>query len=344
MAKFHINQKDGTVGQCRAEKGGCPFGSEDDHYTSMVAAAKAFEDSMGDQVLSSRSKTDVGYSGSKDLFTLKKPNGYKVKLSESEKLEVKNLNYPGITIYNEIREQVGPALTHWDASNIMYTFNQNLNAPGGDKRWNDAVRASGEDMDTYTLVRDFILTGQQPIYHELPEKDKLNTDLVEKAKKAMRAERKYGFPEDEMSRANQDQRESEYIDAISKLSGNSYADTKMKLQSNMAISRPHAKKYRQDLNVEIADLESKIKGLKRASLIQEKTRQLNELKREYSIRMIEDAPRNNKWRLASRAPISQAEALNLTGVPSDYDYSLMDEETQLFWAKPPTPYALRNKS
>lgn len=41
--KFHINPATGEPGKCSAENGGCPFGGEDNHYTSKEAARAAFE-------------------------------------------------------------------------------------------------------------------------------------------------------------------------------------------------------------------------------------------------------------------------------------------------------------
>jgi hypothetical protein len=50
MAKFHVNDK-GESGQCRAEKGGCPFGGEAQHYSSPEIARQAYELSMaGEQI------------------------------------------------------------------------------------------------------------------------------------------------------------------------------------------------------------------------------------------------------------------------------------------------------
>lgn len=43
--KFHINPATGEPGKCSAENGGCPFGGEDNHYTSKEAARAAFEKS-----------------------------------------------------------------------------------------------------------------------------------------------------------------------------------------------------------------------------------------------------------------------------------------------------------
>lgn len=41
--RYHVNPTSGSAGKCKAEKGQCPFGGEDEHFTSMAAARKAFE-------------------------------------------------------------------------------------------------------------------------------------------------------------------------------------------------------------------------------------------------------------------------------------------------------------
>lgn len=42
--KYHVNPKTGSAGKCKAENGNCPFGGEAEHFTSMAAARKAFEE------------------------------------------------------------------------------------------------------------------------------------------------------------------------------------------------------------------------------------------------------------------------------------------------------------
>lgn len=42
MAKYHINDS-GEAGECHAQKGGCPFGGEENHFTSAEAAREDFE-------------------------------------------------------------------------------------------------------------------------------------------------------------------------------------------------------------------------------------------------------------------------------------------------------------
>jgi hypothetical protein len=41
--RYHINPKTGEPGKCSAKNGGCPFGGENEHYTSPEAAREAFE-------------------------------------------------------------------------------------------------------------------------------------------------------------------------------------------------------------------------------------------------------------------------------------------------------------
>lgn len=43
--KFHINSN-GEAGRCKAEKGGCPFGGESEHFTSAEAAREHYEAQM----------------------------------------------------------------------------------------------------------------------------------------------------------------------------------------------------------------------------------------------------------------------------------------------------------
>lgn len=45
MKKYHING-DGEAGTCTATKGSCPFGGEDDHFTSVDAARASYEQTM----------------------------------------------------------------------------------------------------------------------------------------------------------------------------------------------------------------------------------------------------------------------------------------------------------
>ena len=48
MARYHINS-DGEAGACRAVEGNCPFSSEDEHFTSLDAARKFYENKMSSE-------------------------------------------------------------------------------------------------------------------------------------------------------------------------------------------------------------------------------------------------------------------------------------------------------
>lgn len=55
MAIYHISSN--GPGECRAEKGKCPFAPLTDHFTSIEAAAKSFEESMGGAAPAALKKT-----------------------------------------------------------------------------------------------------------------------------------------------------------------------------------------------------------------------------------------------------------------------------------------------
>lgn len=53
--KFHINSK-GEPGRCHAQHGGCPFGSEEEHYATKGGASAAYERSMSGGALPTLTK------------------------------------------------------------------------------------------------------------------------------------------------------------------------------------------------------------------------------------------------------------------------------------------------
>lgn len=72
---YHINSK-GEAGVCRATKGNCPFGSQDEHYTNADDARQAFEAKMTGETLQVHKKlyrpresdSAKGSSESTDIF------------------------------------------------------------------------------------------------------------------------------------------------------------------------------------------------------------------------------------------------------------------------------------
>lgn len=49
MAKYHVNPNTGNSGTCKSTKGKCPFGSEDEHFSTPEAANAAAEKLMSEQ-------------------------------------------------------------------------------------------------------------------------------------------------------------------------------------------------------------------------------------------------------------------------------------------------------
>lgn len=58
MSKYHINPETGRPNQCRATKGGCPFGGDDAHHATKEEARAAYEKDMASKTLASHSKKD----------------------------------------------------------------------------------------------------------------------------------------------------------------------------------------------------------------------------------------------------------------------------------------------
>lgn len=330
--KFHINQADGTVGACRAEKGNCPFGGEDQHYTSMVAAAKAYEDSMADQMFAAPVKPKKANG---ELFELSVPSNYNLvdHLNSEEIAEMNALGSPGSAVYALMRSEVGPALIHSDANNVMYYWKQNYDLPGGAARWDKAVKDNGSG-DTYKLAKDFIESGSVKLYGSIPSEDEIHSSVVDNAKKAISATRNYGFAEDEMTRHYQDKRESAYIKALSVLSGDDEKLVRQKLLSDLPVNRPHQGVSDEGLDHKIGILERRISTLKNRETKATRSRELAELQREVSVREVQAASHDDAWKVAADARgISQKDALGLLGVPNRTDLRNMDETTKEFWTK-----------
>lgn len=49
MAKYHVNPNTGNSGSCKSTKGKCPFGSEEEHFSTPEAANQAAEKLMAEQ-------------------------------------------------------------------------------------------------------------------------------------------------------------------------------------------------------------------------------------------------------------------------------------------------------
>lgn len=59
MAKFHINPVTGSAGQCSAQKAGCPFGGEGEHFDSVDQAMANYETVMAGMTLPEPTSREV---------------------------------------------------------------------------------------------------------------------------------------------------------------------------------------------------------------------------------------------------------------------------------------------
>ncbi len=99
MATYHINPETGDVGRCSATKGGCPYGSLDEHYTSAAGARKAYEASKS----SFESKELEGYFSLYGKELSPEVKGY----IESDVASIESLLETAPTIAEEI-ERLSP--------------------------------------------------------------------------------------------------------------------------------------------------------------------------------------------------------------------------------------------
>lgn len=91
MAKFHVNPNTGNSGTCKSAKGKCPFGSEDEHFSSADAASEAAEKLMAEQY----SAVNAAYR-KKDTSALESMNRELKKRIISESVEGSNKLHPSV--------------------------------------------------------------------------------------------------------------------------------------------------------------------------------------------------------------------------------------------------------
>lgn len=123
MAKYHINNQDGNIGVCKATQGKCPFGGDDNHFTSMSGAALAYEERMAaEQVPEPQAKP--------------RPARHHVTwddLSDSERALISKQDTALRDYYFELRD-VSPKLTHQEVWNVV-------------KEWDDHMMGVYDDQD-----------------------------------------------------------------------------------------------------------------------------------------------------------------------------------------------------
>lgn len=92
MAKYHVNNE-GNPGPCGAEKGNCPFGGEEEHYSSFEDARMAYEQSMSQASVKKLSKQKLSTVASSHFISLLDRNGDVVREGTKDRME--NLQ-PGV--------------------------------------------------------------------------------------------------------------------------------------------------------------------------------------------------------------------------------------------------------
>lgn len=109
--KFHINSK-GEPGRCSAEHGGCPFGTEGDHYVTKEGASAAYERSMSDGTIPTLTKAPTREQVEQVLDSMARgedtiPEGIEFVESKTESdLTKPELPERGLILQAEVQEEI----------------------------------------------------------------------------------------------------------------------------------------------------------------------------------------------------------------------------------------------
>ncbi len=296
MAKFHINQKDGNVGVCRAEKGGCPFGGDEVHFTSMVAAAEAFEKSMEAEIAKTLKKAPTvaaPVAPKSDAPELVVPAGYKVdeaSLGTSEKFEVGKYDEAKQETYYALRS-TSPAVTHREATNLLYNLEKAESESSiGYKYFASTI--SGNEYDKANEYIDTAAVTSKSYYSPRKTLDSLNKGLWDDTKRLVLQSRPYGFPEDEMSRHNMDEAEGQQLKALSVFTGKDPKEIRTDFIKSVPVERHGLDKLS---DAELASETKYLNGLQRLS--SSRKLQKERYNRETAIRRL--AKEKDGWSKAS---------------------------------------------
>lgn len=235
--RFHINEAKGEIGACRADKGNCPFGGSENHYDSMVEAASAYEQSMESQVFSTVKKPRKVYGADLGL-TLTPSADFKgdLDLSASERAEVQALTPEQAEIYEIVRKEVGPAMTHMDAHNLVEALRLTVRDTGSPSY--ESLRA---EAATGNPIHDSLaqkLTDSSGGYGHYKSAAELNDGLVARMTNIVSTSRPYGFPEDEYTRYRMDHQEMGLLHGASRLSGVDSREIRARILDQATVDRP----------------------------------------------------------------------------------------------------------
>lgn len=236
--RFHINRAKGEIGNCTAKPGNCPFAGDDEHYDSMVDAAQAYERSMESQLFPSEKPKRESYGP--DLGLKLTPSAEfdgDPYLSKSDEAEVARMSDDDREVYEIIRSEVGPALTHFEASNMIQSWNLvKTKVPGltaDALRYQDSIKGG---VYNYLAQK---LTATPAAYGKYKQAEELEATLTDELKESITASRPYGFPEDEPARYRMDQRERGLLNAASQLSGVEPQEIRARVLDSAPVNRTH---------------------------------------------------------------------------------------------------------
>lgn len=242
MAKFHINREDGTVGPCNATKGKCPYGGDENHFTSMAAAADAYEKVMSGDAMRPTKRSAVIKD---DVYGFKLKTGpidYVFEL-DTDRDVASEINSWDVALYEKLRRS-GHAVTHREAAILVHYMNK---LPWEEQNAFQAYRDEHPDDDYHTAMVNFINAKGVAYTNKLLTTKELNETLVERTKKAVFMARPFGFPEDELARSNMDKNESRLLKAVSSMTGLSAREVLDTIRDKEPLDRPLESASEKDL-------------------------------------------------------------------------------------------------
>jgi len=214
MSKFHINTKDGTVGLCKATKGQCPFGGESEHYPSIVEAAKGYELMMNSETINTVSKNEMKIP----FVSVENYEVSKETLRGRDFDDFIHYDSQRASDYLNLRNSAGPVVTHKEARDIAYTIKLIRENPALRRKFSEETL--GNEDDFYDISVQFIKDNyKDTLYHTLYSSKELEENIWENLNNAINAKRPFGFPEDEMTRYQQNANEKGYVEALKTLTG-----------------------------------------------------------------------------------------------------------------------------
>lgn len=309
--KFHINMKDGTVGACGATKGKCPFGTDEQHFTSMVAAAKAYEETQKSETIVSLKKGKKTQPAALGEFEV--PDNYladKAGLDYSENRELNALSELNRERYWVARDAGGPAVTHDHAKRIVEDLQDVLERNFPQLSWAAAIHDG--TANTYDKMVKFVDEANVGVPYHYPHKTsgELTADLYANTKELVLASRPHGFPEDEMTQYNMDKRESQQLRAIAEFTGRKPDEIRTEMIASVPVKRNGLENL-DDKQLQ-ADVE-KLNSLKRLS--DDRKRQRTAYNRELAIRQILASPDDDKitWEILRSHDVTRNEVTSLIG-------------------------------